>query len=240
MYYFIILSLDKDNIHKIQQVFGDRIGYENALITNCYNEALLFLLKEEWSLIFIDFDSFRKPIKLIQDLKLSSIRDKFYIGISSSKKYAYKGIKNGFFDYLLKPIGEIQLQKLRLQFENNAPLHTPENLCLKSYKDFRYVRMTDILFLKADNNTTDFFIQEGTIVTSMSSLGYYESALPDFFCRVHRSFIVNANHITRIDYGKSLCFTKNTEHRIPFSKTFIENIKSINSILNQNSISHLD
>ena len=105
-----------------------------------------------------------------------------------------------------------------------------ETICLKSYKDYNYLNIENILYLKADNNTTDFYMDGGEIVGAYKTLKVFEELLPDSFYRIHKSYIINIKCVSRIHFGKSMCIISN-RHKIPFTKTFIENINTINKVL---------
>ena len=122
-----------------------------------------------------------------------------------------------------------------MRFLKKNPIKLNETICLKSYKDYNYLNIDDILYLKADNNTTDFYMGDGEIVSAYKTLKVFEELLPDTFYRIHKSYIININCISRIHYGKSMCIISN-KHKIPFTKTFIANINKINKVLLENAI----
>jgi len=100
-------------------------------------------------------------------------------------------------------------------------------ICIKSYGDYQFIPLKDVVYLQADNNTTDFYLQNGKKLTAYKTLKHYENNLPSFFYRVHNSYIVNSSYVSRINTGKSLCYLDNNEVSVSFSKTFKENIDTI-------------
>ena len=84
---------------------------------------------------------------------------------------------------------------------------------------------------KADNNTTDFYMQDGSLVGAFKTLKSFEGVLPENFLRIHKSYIINKNYISRISYGKGICILKKESYKIPFTKTFIDNVAMINESL---------
>lgn len=100
-------------------------------------------------------------------------------------------------------------------------------ICIKSYGDYQFIALKDVVYLKADNNTTDFHTQNGKKLTAYKTLKHYENNLPSFFYRIHNSYIVNSNYVSRINTGKLLCYLDNNEVSVSFSKTFKENIDTI-------------
>ncbi|MFA5297546.1 MAG: LytTR family transcriptional regulator DNA-binding domain-containing protein, partial [Lutibacter sp.] len=158
-----------------------------------------------------------------------------FIAISSSKDKAYEVIKNGFFDFLLNPLSDLEIRKTILKFQKKNPVRSKKNICLKSYKDYQYLNTDEILFLKADNNTTDFYMSDGNIINAFKTLKTFKDLLPKNFLRIHKSYIINKNYVSRIQYGKFICTIKKNNYDIPFTKTYIENIESMKKTLSYSS-----
>jgi two-component system LytT family response regulator len=114
-----------------------------------------------------------------------------------------------------RPIAEVQKSEVDIQ------------ICIKSYGDYQFIALKDVVYLQADNNTTDFYLQNGKKLTAYKTLKHYENNLPSFFYRIHNSYIVNSNYVSRINTGKSLCYLDNNEVSVSFSKTFKESIDTI-------------
>ena len=103
----------------------------------------------------------------------------------------------------------------------------PLILCIKSYGDYRYIDARDICYFQADNNSTDIHLNNGEMVTAFKTLKHFEGVLSAPFARIHNSYIVNRNYISRIHTGNAVCYIKNTTTKIPFSKSYKENIDLI-------------
>lgn len=140
-----------------------------------------------------------------------------FIAMNNSTKHSYEAIKNGVFDYLLKPLYHFDLKKTLMRFENKQPDNS--SICIKSSAEFKLLEVKDILYLKADNNTTDFHLKNGSVVTSYNTLKNFEDELPKVFARIHKSYMVNIAHINKIHFSKFHCSLKYTKKLIPFSKS---------------------
>lgn len=103
----------------------------------------------------------------------------------------------------------------------------PLILCIKSYGDYRYIDANDVCYFQADNNSTDIHLNNGEMVTAFKTLKHFEGILTSPFTRIHNSYIVNRNYISRIHTGNAVCYIKNTTTKIPFSKSYKENIDLI-------------
>ncbi|MFD2098417.1 LytR/AlgR family response regulator transcription factor [Flagellimonas iocasae] len=160
------------------------------------------------------------------------------IGYSKTKKYAYNAIKSGFFDYWILPHNEFDVRKTIMRLRKLHPKHNmPSTICLKSYNDYRYLDTKDILYLKSDNNTTDFYMRDGNVVSAFKTLKSFEDSLPQGFIRIHQSYILNSRYVSRINYGKSICtLNHDREEELPFSKTYKDKIDALKELLSKTAV----
>ena len=100
-------------------------------------------------------------------------------------------------------------------------------LCIKSYGDYRYIEAKDICYFQADNNSTDIHLNNGEMVTAFKTLKHFEGILSSPFIRIHNSYIVNRNYISRIHTGNAVCYIKNSAVKLPFSKSYKVNVDLI-------------
>jgi DNA-binding LytR/AlgR family response regulator len=136
------------------------------------------------------------------------------------------------------PYNEFDIRKTLLRLKKQLPKEdVSHTLCLKSYNDYQYLDTDEILYLKADNNATDFIMKDGNTVSAYKTLKSFENRLPANFIRIHQSYILNTNFVSGINYGKSLCFLKVSKTKLPFTKTYKENIEGLKKILSKNTIS---
>ncbi|WP_281309419.1 LytR/AlgR family response regulator transcription factor [Flavobacterium flavigenum] len=183
---------------------------------------------------------------------------------TKSKDLAFDCIQYEVNDYFLKPIEAIDLVKLihklnKLYNEDEVllvqklkPKEKKQNqeegiqinknrksfiLCVKSYGDHRYIDSNEICYFQADNNSTDIHLKNGEMITAFKTLKHFETVLSNPFIRIHNSYIVNRNYISRIHTGNSLCYIKKTTIKLPFSKSYKANVDFIISeFANENYI----
>lgn len=111
----------------------------------------------------------------------------------------------------------------------------PLVICVKSYGDYRFIEANDICYLQADNNSTDIHLNNGEMITAFKTLKHFENVLASPFVRIHNSYIVNIDYVSRIHTGNAVCYIKNTTTKLPFSKSYKENVDAIlNNISNGN------
>jgi DNA-binding LytR/AlgR family response regulator len=197
-----------------------------------YEEAMNTILKRKPDIVFLNLDNvLDNAFQFVTELNTYLETLPKFVGISKTQALAYQAIKHNFIDYLIRPVLELDLRKLVLKFQKQNAVSCNKMLCLKSYNDYQYINIDEIMFLKADNNTTDFYINDGKVISAYKTLKIFENSLPKNFLRIHKSYIVNKDFISRINYSKFKCTVDRTSHKIPFTKTYIHNIEFIKESL---------
>ncbi len=233
--YFIIEN-DPDSVKQINSVLDKFDDFHFIGSTADINIAMNTILEETPAIVFLSVDNvIDNPFRFVKNLSLYIDDIPLFIAISTTKGKAYKAIKNNFFDYLLKPLRELELRKSILKAEKDNAFKLKDKVCIKSYNDYKYLDTNEILFLKADNNTTDFHMKDGKVICAYKTLKTFENLLPNNFLRIHRSYIINSSYVSGINYGKLLCTIDKTASDIPFTKSYIDNVKNLNEKLSKSS-----
>jgi len=234
MYRYLIIENDSDNINTIKEVLDDFQDFTCIGTTNDRDNSMNIILKKSPSLVFINIDDcFENPFQFISEIHqyINSIPE--FIAISKNKKKAYDAIKINVFDYIISPLKELDIRISLKKFQKKHLLHNKKNICLKSYRDYQYLDTDEILYLKADNNTTDFYMKDGNTINAFKTLKTYEAKLPQNFLRIHKSYIVNSDYVMRINFGKWICIIKTCNCKIPFTKTYMKSVEVIHNNLFQ-------
>lgn len=220
---FAIVGCEKKTVDELQVITNLFQEFNCVSISSGFDDSLDNLLRKNPSLVFIDLDrkgKIKDPFCFVNELNHYLEELPTFIGISKSKRSAYDAIKYNFFDLLLTPLSEFEMRKCLMRYKKIMREKRSEKLCLKSYSDYRFLNFDEILYLKADNNTTDFFLTGGRKVSAYKTLKHFGESLPDDFLRIHHSFIINTRHINRINYGKSVIALHGEAPDIPFSKSY--------------------
>lgn len=150
----------------------------------------------------------------------------YFVALAKKPDLALQAIQSGFSEYSTLPLSLPLLGKLLFKFEKRVPKKLINNLCIKSYSDYQFVKFEDIIYLKADNNTTDIQLVNSKTVNAYKTLKHFEDTLPFYFLRIHKSYIVNINHVSRIHFSKSKCYL-NYNEVLPFSINYRDNINAL-------------
>jgi len=155
----------------------------------------------------------------------------YLIAIYPTTEFGFEAMRAGFSDYLLAT--DIHNLGMALKrFEKKVPIVFQHSFCIRSYSEYHILKFCDVVYLKADNNSTDFKLINGKIITAFKTLKYFENTMPLNFVRIHKSFIVNIHYVSRIQFSKNKCFL-NFNEEIPFSNTYRS---ALETILVQNGI----
>lgn len=205
------------------------------VVGQCYqaSEAIQIVSTQKIDLIFLDI---RMP--RIQGLDLlRTLRQKPLVIITSAyQEYALESFELDVCDYLLKPFRfdrflkavqkAYELYQLKNQEGNNLPVvsePSPEQqIFIKSDKRFIQLNLKDIYYLEAYGNYIKIWLEDRYHLT-MRTMSSFDEQLPENdFIRVHKSFIVNKNHIAYLE-GKMVILKNNK--RIQVGKNYTQAFK---------------
>jgi len=125
---------------------------------------------------------------------------------------------------------DVEVKAMPTNVENQIVVQNQQSLviCIKSYGDYRYIDSNDVLYFEADNNSTDIHLNNGEMITAFKTLKHFETVLPQTqFLRIHNSYIINVDQVSRIHTGNTVCYIKNSTTKLPFSKSYKENVDLI-------------
>jgi len=236
-YPYIIIDDDNASILKTQSLFDEFSNYFLLGTANNYEDAVNLVLEHKPKLIVLEINPKNKK----SNLSLAIINELFrfvkvmpkIVVLTKGKELAYEAIKHEIFDYLVKPLSLHELRKTIIKFERNTE-EIPTTICIKSYGDYRFIDTEDIVYAKADNNSTDIYMNNGDMITAFKTMKHFENTLPNEFVRIHNSYIINMNYVSRIHLGNSICYIKNSKIKLPFSKSYKKNVDRIINLITSN------
>ncbi len=210
-------------------------SYDDFLCVGNYDsheEGLNKILELRPSVVFVGVDESESGLSASSFSIVSELSEyldelPFIIALSGNKEHAYDAYQKGVGGFLLQPLNDNLLRKCLLRYCKNHKAAENDKICIRSHGDYHFLTTKDIVFLKADSNTTDFYLTSGKVVTAYKTLKHFEKILPFFFFRIHHSYIINIEHVSRINLGKGNCYLMNNEIVLSFSRTYKENIDII-------------
>jgi two-component system LytT family response regulator len=161
------------------------------------------------------------------------------------EEYAIKAFETHAVDYLLKPFSKERfdkaMQKLFQQQKSfsektkevlETAAHSPiqsNRVVVKDGGKIKIIPVTNIQYLEAADDYVKIITGEGTFLKKKTMQFFEDSLQPFHFVRVHRSYIINTQLITRIDaYEKdSHLALLSTGARVPVSKNGYGKLKEV-------------
>ncbi|CDF79237.1 two-component system response regulator, LytTR f amily [Formosa agariphila KMM 3901] len=189
-------------------------SFENPL------DALKLLKTEHIDLIFLDIQM--PDLKGTDFAKLIPAETKV-IFTTAYSEYAIQGFELNALDYLLKPITfERFLKAVNKLKADVVEIPKSESITVKSGYDLHKIKLADINYIESDSEYVVFHLDNRKIM-SYQTLKSLEKSLPEaLFIRVHRSYIVNKQHVTGLK-GRDLILDTVT---IPVSDSYYDTVKS--------------
>jgi len=177
-------------------------------------EALVLIKHYELDVIFLDVEMpFGNAFDLLDRVGEHSFETIF---VTAYDHYAIDALNNHASYYLMKPISinelikavdhvnEIKEKEIALQDKILIPKinNVSGKITIPQLDGFEVLKVTDIIYCKADDNYTEIYL-EGKQLVASKTLKYFEEMLSDFsFARIHKSYLVNVNTIVKYRRGK--------------------------------------
>lgn len=158
-------------------------------------------------------------------------------------EFAIKAFESNAVDYLLKPFSKERFDKAIQKYlqQSNAtvtqqivesaagsPLQQ-NRIVVKDGNKIKIIPVTKVHYLEAADDYVKIITAEGSFLKKRTMLFFEESLSRFHFVRVHRSYIVNTQMITRIDvYEKeSHLLLLTSGEKLPVSKTGYSRLKEV-------------
>jgi DNA-binding LytR/AlgR family response regulator len=200
---------------------------ELTLVARCNNaaEASEVLKKHKVDLMFLD-------IQMPEITGLSFVKSlehkPLFMFTTAYPDYALEGFELDAIDYLLKPIAYDRFEKgveKALEYykiKQNADVAESdlenEHFFVKANQKLIKLSYSEIYYVEAFADYVKIFLADKKIVTLQTMKNMELKLPPDMFSRVHRSFIVNRNHVA--SFSTSVCEVN--EVKIPIGKNYKE------------------
>ena len=160
------------------------------------------------------------------------------IFVTAHNNYMVQAFHFSAVDYLLKPVDDELLveavKRAGKRIEEKAGgqqmetfLHNIQyksgsqkmKLCIPSFKGFQVVELQDIIYCEASSNYTNFHFNSRTTICASKPIHEYEELLEDCsFVRVHKSFVVNLEHVKEYIRGEGGSVILSNGHEVEVSR----------------------
>jgi len=191
------------------------------IIAKCRSgaEALQAIKKQKPDLIFLDIEMpGMNGFELLEQFTEIPFA---IIFTTSYDQYAIKAIRFSALDYLLKPVDPTELSSAvkKVEEQRHLPVaeqfqmllrkiqnkdHPFNKIAVPTVEGFELIAADGVVRCEANDNYTQLFLKNKTRITACRTLKEMEEQLRDFpfFVRVHHSYVVNLNEVTKYIRGE--------------------------------------
>lgn len=221
------IAIIDDEKHAIETLIYDLQENHSKEVETIFSatnpvEGLKKLHTEKPDLLFLDVDmpgiSGLDLVELMQDLPTRVVFTTAHL------EYAVKAVETMASGYLLKPVQADDLQriieKIRAEKQNNTISQTVSGkIPVPDTDGIELIPWDEIVYCKSDSNYCELNLTGDRKILASKTLKYFEANLPShLFVRVHKSYLVNLQHIKKYlkrDGGELLM---SNEKVIPISR----------------------
>jgi two-component system LytT family response regulator len=238
----IIIDDEQESIKALQLKLAECQTPVEVLATMTDSRGVIPLLDQyDIDVLFLDIEMpGLNGITLMENLQNRNFE---VVLVTAYSEYALKALKASALDYLMKPVDmdelELALEKLVHKVEaksqdrhlSSAKLDIeellqqinsrPKKIALSCVSETYYVSLEEILYIGGSNNYSTFYLIDGKEIVVSKTLKEYESLLPpERFFRAHKSYLINLDHIKKLNKGPELTVSmiNNVEIEISYRK----------------------
>lgn len=243
----VIAEDEPRNIAILKRILEEECeNVEVAGIAQTVQEAVAVIKETKPDALFLDIEM--PPHKGFEILEAFPQIDFDVIFTTAYEEYAIQAIKFAALDYLLKPLA---IEDVKQALERVSKRHAGKTnelvAILKEYLkdedqdfskiviptsyDYTVIDLKDIIFCEACDSYTKIHTKGKVHLISKPLKQYDEMLCDKGFYRIHKSFLVNVNHIRKIIKGVGAAVIMSDETNIPISirrkDDFFKNLKGI-------------
>lgn len=214
---------------------------EFDLVATCQNgfEGIKAVQEYQPDLIFLDVQ-----MPKITGFEMLELLDDppAVIFVTAYDEYALKAFEVHALDYLLKPFSKERFAKALTKYLKQGVVQEQremvevakdieglaQRVVLKVKNDIKIIPFQDIRYLEASDDYVNIYTHEGRFLKNKTLASFERLLDPVSFIRVHRSYIVRINGITKIEpYEKGGYILKlKTGETLPISKSRFTKLRS--------------
>lgn len=206
------------SMHIEQTGFLELVGTATSPV-----KALQLVFEQKIDVVFLDVQM--PEMSGIEFMQLLNGRCKVIL-VTAYKDYAIQGFDNDVIDYLLKPVTFprfLQSARKLLDLSNKTAEQSNDYIFVNGDAKGGLLRINtdDIIYVEGQKQYVCFFTRDGRKYLSRLTLKELETRLPaGKFIRVHKSFVVATQYITRI-HNNALSLAHTTQ-MIPVGSSYRE------------------
>lgn len=246
----LIIDDEEPSRHQVRKLLSVHTDFIPVIgEVNCGEDAIHFINQHQPDIIFLDIHLL--DMTGFDVLSQIQVKSPYIIFTTAYDNYALQAFEVFSIEYLLKPIEAIRfnaaieklkqmlarkelknidVQQLHAVYKQSQQKKQEYSLAVKQGSSISLIDYHQISYLQADDKYVAVHHVNGKRFLSDHTLSHLENQLPDYFLRVHRSVIINIQHIKQIhkDFKSRYILTLNDkdESKIQTSASYKEEIRS--------------
>ncbi|NOT38670.1 MAG: response regulator transcription factor [Saprospiraceae bacterium] len=215
----LALEILESYIHQIKDLL---------LIAKCSNaiEANTIIREQKIDLIFLDIEM---PVLRGTDF-IKSLQDPPQVIFTTAyPEFAVEGFELNALDYLLKPISFDRFLKAINKFKETELKETQSKdfIFVKSDKKLVKLNFNEIVYIEGMKDYVIIHTSQSRIITLQTMKSLEEKLNKDNFVRIHRSYILNFDHINAIHGNEIDVIFKSQTKSIPIGNNYKEELDAM-------------
>ncbi len=179
----------------VEKILGDQL--ESLDLAATLNDALEHIRTRPVDVLFLDLNlQGQDGFRLLHEAAAQPFQT---VVVSAQHEQALRAFEYGVTDFVAKPYDET---RLRTAISRLAKPEEPRGgrlryLAVKKAGEITPVPIESICYIKGADDYSEIHCEDGSRFLHAKTLAALEQILPSFFERLHRSYIVNTNRVSK-------------------------------------------
>lgn len=212
----IKFALCDDNVQllsKLQEIlesifFQSNLDATVTFASDNIDDLLKFVNDNEVNVLFLDIDlnSRFNGIEIAKEIRKNN-KSIYIVFLTGHFEFIVSAFECTTFDFIQKPFTRAKLEKTINRLFDDINANTAKFLKLNRNRDV--VNQNLVNYIQKDGMKTIYNLNSGSI-SSYGSFSNMSEELPNNFVRCHKSFIVNVDNISNVDFKNNTIFFKDS------------------------------
>ena len=207
----------------VREILGDKLTHIKAI--DNIDDAEDWLFESSLDLLLLDLDLHGQSGF---DLLKMAVSGAFHtIIISAHTDQAYRAFEYGVIDFVGKPFDLIRLEQAFDQLARRKQEAGTQYLSVRRAGQMKIIALEDVLYAQGAGAYSELQLEDGSRQMHDKSLDKLLDILPNKFIRIHKSYLVDIEKVTRLirKSGSYYELQLSNEERLPIGRTRYKAVK---------------
>ena len=173
------------------------------------NELITFIQSNKPEVLFLDIDlnSNYNGVELAKEIRKKN-KSIYIIFVTGHFEYIISAYECKTFDFIQKPFTNSKLERTVLRLFEDLQYNTSKFIKLSNRSEL--INQSLVNYIQKDGMRTIYNMESGTM-ESYGSFTNISNSLPENFVRCHKSYIVNIDNISSVDFKDNTIYFKHAK-----------------------------